>query len=652
MQAAIVPSSTSRRPEPLLKSQVGKVGSIPEFAVELEGLTRRFGDFVAVDDLTLRVPKGEIFGFLGLNGAGKTTTLRMMLGMIRPHAGRISLLGQPVTEGGNGPWEQVGYMVETPAAYPELTVRENLEIYRRLRGLNDPDAIERTLRRLKLEPYAHRRAEALSLGNRQRLGLAKALLHNPQLLLIDEPANGLDPAGVVEIRHLLETLAREEGVTIFMSSHTLEEVDRLVDRIAILHHGRLVEELDASALDRVRRAWLKVVVSRPEAAQAALADAGVPSTLKENALALAEPEGSSAPERVAAILARAGLFPSYLAVQKESLEAHFLAAVQKAEAHAAESSRRLEQLPADPRPDLPPRVRAPASTQETPSQSKGALTVASQEDPASLSGALAPRVGWTQAFVCELLKLRRSKVLYLSSLGMMLLPAVMSLMMVILRDPEGARRRGLIGQKALMQGGSADWATFLSMMSQGIAVGGSLVLAVCAAWLFGREFSEHTLKDLLALPTSRSASVLARLVTFFLWAGWLVMEVLGLGLLAGTALALPGAEPSVVAGGITRVLEAGVLVAIVSLPVAWIASLGRGYLAPMGFALLTLFVAQVVSALGWGAYCPWAVPALFSGMGGEAAGGLQPISIPLVGMTGLAGVFLTLQVWRKSDQVG
>ena len=234
-------------------------------AIETRGLTKRYRDVVAVDSLDLRVEPGEVYGFLGLNGAGKTTTIRALLGMVRPSRGAVSLLGRTVGPGGAGPWRRVGHLVERPAAYPELTVRENLEIARRLYGVTDRGATARALERFGLGAAAERRAGTLSTGNRQRLSLARALLHEPELLLLDEPANGLDPAGVVEVRELLGALARERGVTIFMSSHILAEVNRLATRVGILHHGRLIEELDAADLEG-RRARRLVVDARDRAA--------------------------------------------------------------------------------------------------------------------------------------------------------------------------------------------------------------------------------------------------------------------------------------------------------------------------------------------------------------------------------------------------
>ncbi|GAA1382597.1 ABC transporter ATP-binding protein [Catellatospora chokoriensis] len=209
-------------------------------AVTTTGLTKRYGQVVAVDDLALRVRPGEIYALLGLNGAGKTTTIRMLLGMVKPTAGAVTVLGRPVATTGHDLWAEVGHLVETPSAYPDLTVRDNLRLVARLRRLPATGPVDDVIDRLGLAPYADRRAGKLSLGNAQRLGLAKALLHRPRLLILDEPANGLDPAGVVEIRGLLRELAAT-GTTIVLSSHLLAEVSRLADRIpqsALQCHGR------------------------------------------------------------------------------------------------------------------------------------------------------------------------------------------------------------------------------------------------------------------------------------------------------------------------------------------------------------------------------------------------------------------------------
>jgi len=243
-------------------------------AIQTNNLVKRYGAVTAVDRLSLRVARGEIYAFLGLNGAGKTTTIRLLLGMVRPTSGEACVLGARIRVGDKKPWDAVGYMVETPDAYPELSVRENLEAARRLRAGAEPKAVDRVIERLGLAEYADRRAGTLSHGNGQRLGLAKALLHNPALLILDEPANGLDPAGIVEICNLLIELARNQGVTVFMSSHILGEVSRLAKRIGIIHHGRLLQELDVDELERNRRRRLVIRTRDCQAARSVLLSAG------------------------------------------------------------------------------------------------------------------------------------------------------------------------------------------------------------------------------------------------------------------------------------------------------------------------------------------------------------------------------------------
>jgi ABC-2 type transport system ATP-binding protein len=294
------------------------------FAVETNGLSKSFGKVRAIDSVSLRVGQGEIYGFLGLNGAGKTTTIRALLGMIRPSAGAVRVLGQAVGPNGRGPWRRVGHLVERPAAYPELTVRENLEIARRLQGIPDRSTTSRIIERLGLASYAARKAGGLSTGNLQRLGLARALLHEPELLILDEPANGLDPAGVVEIRELLASLAREKGVTVFMSSHILTEVDRLATRIGIIHKGNLLEELEAEKLEELRSQRLEIKAHNLEAAQCALTQAGYAVKVSGSTLLLYEARAIEAPDEVATILVNAGAPPTRLAVEQEMLEDYFL----------------------------------------------------------------------------------------------------------------------------------------------------------------------------------------------------------------------------------------------------------------------------------------------------------------------------------------
>ena len=300
-----------------------------ELAIATSGLTKRYsGDVLAVDRVDLRVARGEIYAFLGLNGAGKSTTIRMLLGMIRPTAGHAELFGERVRAGATGLWRRVGHLVESATAYPELTVRENLEVARHLAGVEDRGAADRMIERLALEPYAGRRAATLSLGNLQRLALARALLHEPELLVLDEPANGLDPAGVIEIRELLRGLAQERGVTVFMSSHILGEVDRLATRIGIVHRGRLIEELDSDALERHRDRRLEIGARDLGVAEQALLAAGLAPTLRDRGqdprLELRDARALEAPDEIARLLVAAGVPPTHLALARESLEDHFM----------------------------------------------------------------------------------------------------------------------------------------------------------------------------------------------------------------------------------------------------------------------------------------------------------------------------------------
>ena len=295
------------------------------WTIETENLGKRYRDVTAVDRLSLRVDEGEIYAFLGLNGAGKTTTIRMLLGMIKPTSGSASVLGTRVRLGNREPWESVGYLVEIPRAYPELTVFENLEVARRLHPGTTPGAVGQIIERLGLTEYAERRAGNLSQGNAQRLGLAKALLHAPRLLILDEPANGLDPAGIVEIRALLLQLTREQGVTVFMASHILAEVARLAQRIGIIHQARLLQELDTDELERNRKRRLLLRVREVEAARQALIAAGQEAEiLQDGTIELKNAAAIERPDEINCLLVDAGAPPTQLVVEEEELEQYFL----------------------------------------------------------------------------------------------------------------------------------------------------------------------------------------------------------------------------------------------------------------------------------------------------------------------------------------
>lgn len=220
-----------------------------------QGLVRWFADDPAVDGLDLEVGAGEIHAVIGLNGAGKTTLMRLLLGMVRPDAGRACILGHDAIDMPPQGWRHVGHLIETPCAYPELTVRENITAAGLLHGLDRTTlagAVDDAIAQFELARWTHRRARHLSLGNRQRLGLASALMHAPSVLVLDEPANALDPAGVVFIRDLL-VACKQRGAAILTSSHHLDEVARVADRITVLHRGQRVGMLDPTGADLERR---------------------------------------------------------------------------------------------------------------------------------------------------------------------------------------------------------------------------------------------------------------------------------------------------------------------------------------------------------------------------------------------------------------
>lgn len=295
-----------------------------EYAIRSHALTRRFGKATVVDHLDLQVRAGAITGFLGPNGAGKTTTISLLLGLLKPTEGSCEVLGLP--PGHPAALAQIGAMVESPSLYDHLTGVENIEITRLMR--DEPRSeVDRVLTLVGLGKDGHRPVRTYSLGMRQRLGMALALMGAPRLLVLDEPTNGLDPAGIQEMRELIRDLPRETGATIFLSSHLLAEVEQVVEDVVVIHHGRLRYQGPLEGLGPPGPAEVLVKVDDPGRALAYVADQGFQAHLEADRVLIQAPE-SQAP-RIAAGLVGQGLSIFELAPRKAHLEARFLALLER-----------------------------------------------------------------------------------------------------------------------------------------------------------------------------------------------------------------------------------------------------------------------------------------------------------------------------------
>lgn len=294
--------------------------------IEINGLHKEYRHLrgrsqVAVDGLDLAVPEGGVFGFLGPNGSGKTTTIRCLLGLSRPSAGACRLLGVAAPAHIRKVIRRVGAIVETPALFPTMTGRRNLNLLARTEQIG-PRAVDLALERVGLSERADDQVKTYSLGMRQRLGLAQALLKDPELLILDEPANGLDPAGIKEIRELLRSLG-DEGRTVFVSSHLLVEIEHTCDQVAILSRGRCVAAGSVSdVVHRGRRSSLLVGVTDLDAGLAALHDAGIAATRNQSHLHVDLPAGEAT--RVTQALARQEIWVTQLVSDEATLEDVFL----------------------------------------------------------------------------------------------------------------------------------------------------------------------------------------------------------------------------------------------------------------------------------------------------------------------------------------
>jgi ABC-2 type transport system ATP-binding protein len=297
-----------------------------ELAVESERLSKRFGRQLAVDAIDLAVPRGGVYGFLGPNGSGKTTTIRMLLGLVRPTAGRHALLGAPMPAGAARVLPRVGALIEGPGFHPYLSGRDNLrrlDAADRTAGPATADArVAQSLARVGLTAAAGKRYRAYSLGMRQRLALAAALLSPRELLVLDEPTNGLDPQGTREVRGLISSLARE-GATVLLSTHLLSEVEQICSHVGVMHQGRLVAQSSLAQLRAGARPRARVETDRPGDAARVLRELGL-SEVETGAGAASAVLDGAAPEKVVATLVHDGVPVRGFAVVAPDLEELFV----------------------------------------------------------------------------------------------------------------------------------------------------------------------------------------------------------------------------------------------------------------------------------------------------------------------------------------
>lgn len=229
--------------------------------LETVDLTKQYGKQFAVSELNMHVKKGEIYGLLGRNGAGKTTTIRMAMGLLQPTKGEVKLFGERLTVPTKQIFNRTGALIEAPAFYENLTAKDNLKIIADLRGTQSRDCIDRALMLVNLENETHKKVKQFSLGMKQRLGIAMALMHEPEFIILDEPTNGLDPVGIQQIRLLIQKLCAEKGTTILISSHILSEIEQMANTIGIIDHGKMIEELSMDEIRRRNRHYVKMTVS-------------------------------------------------------------------------------------------------------------------------------------------------------------------------------------------------------------------------------------------------------------------------------------------------------------------------------------------------------------------------------------------------------
>ena len=289
------------------------------------GLTKQYGSQFAVQDLNMNVEKSKIYGLLGRNGAGKTTALRMVTGLLQPTRGEVRLFGEKMRTPTKQVFGRIGALIESPAFYENLTARENLRIISDLRGTQSPSSITDSLQLVDLDKETRKKVKQFSLGMKQRLGIAMAMMHNPEFIILDEPTNGLDPIGIQQIRLLIKKLSAENGVTVLISSHILSEIEQMADTVGFIDKGILVEELTMEEIRHRNRHYVKLTVSNVKRAvpilekELAVNDFEI---LNDNEIKVFQLDGNL--ENMNRALVTNGIGVSELSVKKGNLEEYFL----------------------------------------------------------------------------------------------------------------------------------------------------------------------------------------------------------------------------------------------------------------------------------------------------------------------------------------
>lgn len=295
------------------------------YIVETVGLSKEFKRFKAVDNINLKIEEGKIYGFLGPNGAGKSTTLKMLLGLVKPTKGQVRILDMDISKNREDILSKIGALIESPSYYGHLTAYENLEILRRVLKL-EKSSIEEVLNTVKLWEVRNKKVKEFSLGMKQRLGIAEALIGHPKLLILDEPTNGLDPAGILEVRDLIKSFSKKKGITVIISSHILSEIELIADNVGVINKGRLIYQ---GKLEKLKEKGTDKIVIGIESFQSCKNE--VIEILTSNGYKISEDEDKliisgekSLASKICRMIVLAGYDVNYLTYERNSLEEIFL----------------------------------------------------------------------------------------------------------------------------------------------------------------------------------------------------------------------------------------------------------------------------------------------------------------------------------------